>query len=63
MSDFERDARIRTLLEAAPLPGRGSPEGVVTANPGRLYVDLDGGAGVTLWVKESGSGDTGWISK
>lgn len=43
--------------------GNGSPEGVITANPGAVYRDLDGGAGVTLWVKESGSGNTGWDAK
>ncbi|HEU4975289.1 MAG TPA: hypothetical protein VFT50_09385 [Baekduia sp.] len=43
--------------------GRGSPEGVVRATPGSLYVDEDGGAGATLYVKESGNGDTGWVAK
>jgi hypothetical protein len=44
--------------------GHGSPEGVVWGSPGDLYADLDGGAGTTLWVKESGvSTQTGWISK
>ncbi len=42
------------------LTGNGSPEGVVTANVGRLYTRKDGGAGTTLYVKESGSGSSGW---
>ncbi len=43
--------------------GSGSPEGVVTAPPGSLYSDTDGGAGATFWVKESGTGSTGWTPK
>lgn len=49
----------------APLwtSGKGSPEGVVTASVGSLYTRTDGGAGTTLYVKESGAGNTGWIAK
>ena len=43
--------------------GSGSPEGVVTASPGSLYTDNVGGAGTTLYVKESGTGNTGWVAK
>lgn len=43
--------------------GDGSPEAVVTAQPGSLYCNNSGGAGATLWVKESGSGNTGWVAK
>lgn len=42
------------------LTGTGSPEGVVTAGIGRLYTRKDGGASTTLYVKESGTGNTGW---
>jgi hypothetical protein len=28
-----------------------------------LYVDVSGGAGATLYVKESGTGNTGWVAK
>ena len=45
------------------LTGTGSPEGVVTANVGRLYTRTDGGASTTLYVKESGAGNTGWVAK
>jgi len=41
----------------------GSPEGVVTAPVGSLYSRRDGGTGTTLYVKESGSGNTGWTAK
>lgn len=40
--------------------GNGSPEGVVTANVGSIYLRLDGTSGATLYMKESGTGSTGW---
>lgn len=43
--------------------GAGSPEAAVTASVGSLYLQTDGGAGTTLWVKESGTGNTGWVGK
>lgn len=43
--------------------GTGSPEGVVTADMGSLYTNLSGGASTTLYVKTSGSGNTGWTAK
>lgn len=43
--------------------GAGSPESVVTAPVGSLYTRTDGGAATTLYVKESGSGNTGWVAK
>lgn len=41
----------------------GSPEGVVGADPGSLALDEGGGGGSTLYVKESGTGNTGWVAK
>lgn len=43
--------------------GSGTPEGNVTAPIGSLYSRSDGGAGTSLYVKESGSGNTGWAAK
>lgn len=43
--------------------GAGTPEGAVTAPIGSLYTRTDGGANTTLYVKESGSGNTGWVAK
>ncbi|MEF3313336.1 hypothetical protein PV433_31080 [Paenibacillus sp. GYB004] len=43
--------------------GTGSPEGVVTALIGAIYVNESGGANTTFWVKETGSGNTGWKAK
>jgi hypothetical protein len=43
--------------------GAGSPEGVVTADVGSLFLRTDGSTSTTLYVKTSGSGDTGWTAK
>ena len=43
--------------------GAGSPENVVIAPVGSLYSRTDGGAGTTLYVKESGASKTGWVAK
>lgn len=38
----------------------GSPEGVLTGAVGKLYRRTNGAASTTLYVKESGTGNTGW---
>lgn len=43
--------------------GTGSPEGSVNAVVGSFYVRSDGGTGTTFYVKESGTGNTGWVAK
>lgn len=43
--------------------GAGTPEGVVTAVVGSLYTRTDGGANTTLYIKETGTGNTGWVAK
>jgi len=43
--------------------GTGSPETVVTATVGSMFLRTDGGASTTLYIKESGTGNTGWIAK
>ena len=45
------------------ISGTGTPEGAVTAPVGSLFSRTDGGASTTLYVKESGAGNTGWIAK
>ena len=51
------------IVAGGQLSGHGSPEGVIQAAPGSIYVNVDGGIGSTLYVKESGSGDTGWSAR
>lgn len=53
-------ASIQTLYDRF---GSGSPESVVTAPVGAVYHRTDGGAGTSLYVKESGTGNTGWVAK
>jgi hypothetical protein len=44
--------------------GTGSPEGVVSAFVGSVYLNTSGGATTTLYIKTSGgSGNTGWTAK
>lgn len=54
----------RTILNGIPIiTGTGTPEGSVTAPVGSLFLRTNGGAGTTLYVKESGTGNTGWVAK
>lgn len=64
------DLTISTSGKGISLPGgitwtsgSGSPEGVVTAPVGSLYSRSDGGLLTSLYVKQSGSGNTGWAAK
>lgn len=34
-----------------------------TAATGSLYTNTAGGANTTLYIKESGAGNTGWVAK
>jgi len=43
--------------------GAGSPEGAVTAPIGSVYYRTDGSTSTTLYIKTSGSGNTGWTAK
>ncbi len=56
------DARIGTSA-ANTLRGTGSPEGTQTASVGQLYQQSDAATGKSLWVKNTGTGNTGWRLK
>lgn len=56
---FMTDATNNVFVAA----GTGTPESVVTAGPGSLFLRSDGGASTTLYVKTSGTGNTGWTAK
>lgn len=43
--------------------GTGTPEGNITADVGSTWQRSDGGAGTSFYVKESGTGNTGWVAK
>jgi hypothetical protein len=52
------------LLNASTIrTGANTPEGAVTANVGSLFLRTDGGVSTTLYVKTSGTGNTGWTAK
>ena len=59
--------RVWTQLmsKAVPLVGNGSPEDVVTADKGQLYMDEAGSTGTILYIKKSadiaGDRKKGWI--
>ena len=61
-SRFDPRNPAQTSIEGL-YSGAGSPEGIVIAAVGSLYGRTDGGAGTTLYVKESGTGSTGWVAK
>lgn len=42
--------------------GNGSPNSVVTAPPGSLYIQADGVAPNQLWQKQTGTGNSGWVA-
>ncbi len=54
-------ASIRVMSGGFIRSSSGTPEGVVTAPIGSLFLRTDGGALTTLYVKESGTGNTGWV--
>jgi len=45
------------------LNGTGTPNGAFSAPPGSSYSNKAGGAGTSFYVKESGTGNTGWVGK
>ena len=49
---------VRQVNQNTPTSGTGSPEGVVEAEPLKLYLDITGN---NLYVKKTGSSDTGWV--
>lgn len=49
-----------TVFDSA---GTGSPEGIVTAGVGSTYRRFDGAANTSVYFKETGTGNTGWVAK
>lgn len=40
----------------------GAPENNVSATPGTLCMDATGAAGSILYIKKTGTGNTGWVN-
>lgn len=54
------DDRQNNILETW---GAGTPEGAITAGIGSRYYRTDGSTSTTLYIKTSGTGNTGWTAK
>lgn len=54
------DLLERRSRRSRPLQGTGSPEGIVSARVGTLYLRTDGTPGSILYAKLTGTGPTGW---
>lgn len=52
-----------SIGEVTIYTGTGTPENNQTGSVGDLFLRTDGGSSTTLYVKESGTGDTGWAAK
>ena len=61
--DLQRIEGITGFDTVLILTCTGTPEGQITAPVGSLATRLDGGASTTLYVQESGTGNTGWVAK
>jgi hypothetical protein len=59
MAEF-LEALTRQVNQNITISGTGSPEGVVTAEPFKTFLDTAAAAGSNYYVKKTGSGDTGW---
>lgn len=62
-SDTRLDVLSGARTSMQILSGYGDPEGVVTAPIGSLFLRRNGSTNTTMWVKESGTGNTGWVAK
>ena len=57
------DADMTFIEDRYRRKGTGTPEAAVTAPIGAVFHRTDGGAGTSFYVKESGTGNTGWVAK
>lgn len=60
---YVRVAGNASIFGVNIISGAGTPEGAVTARAGSMYLRSDGGAATTLYIKTSGTGNTGWTAK
>ena len=59
MDEFLRAITLQ-VNQNITINGTGSPEGVVTAEPFKTYLDTAAAAGSNFFVKKTGAGNTGW---
>tara|TARA_B100000787_G_scaffold169973_1_gene163213 strand:- start:8582 stop:8848 length:267 start_codon:yes stop_codon:yes gene_type:complete len=63
--DFQRFAAVAVeLLNALnPTIGTGTPESVLSEGPQSIYIDSSAPVGEGIYIKESGTGKTGWVKR
>jgi hypothetical protein len=56
---------LRVVMPSGALiiSGTGSPEGVEVAPVSSIFLRSDGGADTSIYFKETGAGNTGWVTK
>jgi hypothetical protein len=59
----DKNAVVTINNSSQIISGSGTPEGTISAPVGSMYLRTDGGAGTTLYIKETGTGATGWTAK
>ncbi len=63
IAEMLQSAAFRLANGPTITSGVGTPEGVVVAPVGSLYLRTDGGATTTLYVKTANSSASGWTAK
>jgi len=63
--DFQRFIFVAVELINAinPTIGTGAPEGVLSAGPQAIYIDDSAPVGEGVYIKETGTGNTGWVKR
>ena len=56
-------AAVELINAINPTIGAGSPEGVLSAGPQAIYVDSSAPVGEGIYIKQSGTGNTGWVKR
>lgn len=60
MAEF-MEALVSQVNQNIVINGTGSPEGVITAQPFKFYIDTAAASGSNLYAKTTGAGNTGWV--
>lgn len=58
---FMSNGTVRLKDTTDIMTNSGSPEGVQTSRVGSIYMRMDGTTGTALYLKETGTGNTGWV--
>lgn len=59
---LRNDIVIDSTNNVRIITGTATPEGAVTAGVGSTFHRRNGASGTTLYIKESGTGNTGWVA-